>query len=70
MTALALIASCGPQTIETGNVGVVKSFGKVKDEVKDPSLRWLWIGDMHEISLNDLKPKINKYERGRIICRN
>ena len=64
VAALALIASCGPQTIETGNVGVVKSFGKVKDEVKDPGLRWLWIGDMYEISLketeislNDLKPK-------------
>ena len=64
VAVLALLASCGPQTIETGNVGVVRSFGKVKDEVKDPGLRWLWIGDMYEISLketeislNDLKPK-------------
>ena len=31
VAVLALLASCGPQTIETGNVGVVKSFGKVKD---------------------------------------
>ena len=63
-TMLGAILSCGPQSIETGNVGVVKLFGKVKDEIKEPGLRFTWWADIYEvslketeISLNDLKPK-------------
>ena len=63
-TMLGAILSCGPQSIETGNVGIVKLFGQVKEEIKEPGLRFTWWADIYEvslketeISLNDLKPK-------------